>query len=55
MILKIFTSLFIILASLKSIFYGVYEIQQNNKASGTFMIILSCLASIFPIVIIFIY
>lgn len=55
MLLKIFVSLLIIISFLKSLFYGIYEIKQNNKASGNAIIVLSVIGLILPIVIIFIY
>ena len=56
MLLKVFVSLLIIFSSLKSIFYGIYEIKNNNnKSAGNTVIILSIIGLILPIVIIFIY
>lgn len=55
MLLKIFVSFLILLGFLKCLFYGIYEMNQNNKASGISVIILSIITLILPIVIIFIY
>jgi ABC-type glucose/galactose transport system permease subunit len=56
MILKIFVSLIIIFSFLKTLFYGIYEINNNkNKSSGVTIIILGIIGLILPIVIIFMY
>lgn len=56
MILKLFACVLIILIFLKSLFYGIYELQNNNnKSAGSAIIVLSIIGLILPIVIIFIY
>ena len=56
MILKFFVSLLIIFSFLKTLFYGIYEINNNkNKSGGITVIILGIIGLILPIVIIFMY
>lgn len=56
MLLKFFVSLLIIFSFLKSVFYGIYEINNNNnKSGGITVIILSIIGLILPVAIIFMY
>lgn len=56
MLLKFFVSLLIVFSFFKSLFYGIYEIKNNNnKVAGNTVIILSIIGLILPIVIIFMY
>lgn len=55
MILKIFVSLLIVISFIKSLFYGIYEIQNNNKSAGSVIIVLSVISLTLPIFIIFMY
>lgn len=45
----IISILFLIFCFLKSFYYGLYEIQNNNFASGKLYCFISVLALIFPI------
>lgn len=54
MILNIITSITIFICILKTFFYGLYEIKQNeNKLSGSFVIFMSIIGLIVPIIFIF--
>lgn len=56
MLLKIFVSLLIIFSFLKTLFYGIYEINNNqNKSGGITVIVLGIIGLILPIIIIFMY
>lgn len=56
MILKLFVSLLIIFSFLKTLFYGLYEINNNqNKLGGVTIVILGIIGLILPIIIIFMY
>ena len=54
MILNIITSITIFICILKTFFYGLYEIKQNeNKLGGDFVIFISIIGLIVPIIFIF--
>lgn len=56
MLLKLFVSLLIIFSFLKTLFYGLYEIKNNqNRSGGITVIVLGVIGLILPIVIIFMY
>ena len=56
MLLKIFVSLLIIFSFFKTLFYGIYEINNNqNKSGGITVIVLGIIGLILPIIIIFMY
>ena len=54
MILNVIISIAIFICILKTFFYGLYEIKQNeNKLGGDFVIFISIIGLIVPITFIF--
>lgn len=52
--MKYLAIIFLIYLFLKSIYYGLFEInEKNNKLGGIFVIILSIVSLIFPVILIF--
>lgn len=55
MLFNIIVSIVIFLCILKTFFYGLYEIKENeNKLGGSFVIFISIVGLIVPIIFIFI-
>ena len=54
MILNVLTSIAIFICILKTFFYGLYEIKQNeNKLGGSFVIFISIVGLIIPMIFIY--
>jgi hypothetical protein len=47
--------LFLLYCFLKSIYYGIYEIQNENKKAGKIFCLLTILAFIFPVTMLIFY
>ena len=53
--MKFIALVFLIFCFLKSFYYGIYEIKNNNSTSGKIFCILSVLALIFPTVMLILF
>lgn len=54
MVFNIFISIIIFFCNLKTFFYGLYEIKENNnKLGGSFVIFISAVGLIIPILFIY--
>ena len=51
--MKYFSILFIIYLFLKSFNYGIFELNKKNFPAGIFIIILSFISLIFPLILLF--
>ncbi len=51
--MKILVIILSVLIFVKTVSYGIYEIKENNKTGGIFVIIIAIISLIFPNIMVF--